>query len=88
MAYLDPASNPGSKPQRFSVKNCKTSTPDKVQRIKTIFGISCKLPTKNSIYLHEKTLFVLFPSATAAILGGTFSKRNHRTFQENKGKNH
>ena len=27
MAYLDPASNPGSKPQRFSVKNYKSSTP-------------------------------------------------------------
>ena len=24
MAYLDPASNPGSKTQRFSVKNCKS----------------------------------------------------------------
>jgi len=45
MAYLDPASNPGSKTQRFSVKNCKSSTPDKLQTIKTIFGISCKLPT-------------------------------------------
>ena len=45
MAYLDPASNPGSKPQRFSVKNCKNFTPDKLQTIKTIFGISCKLLT-------------------------------------------
>jgi hypothetical protein len=45
MAYLDPASNPGSNPQRFSVKNCKSSTPDKLQTIKTIFGISCKLLT-------------------------------------------
>ena len=45
MAYLDPASNPGSKPQRFSVKNCKSSTPDNLQTIKTIFDISCKLLT-------------------------------------------
>ena len=30
MAYLDPASTPGSKPQRFSVKNCKSSTSDKL----------------------------------------------------------
>ena len=58
MAYLDPASNPGSKTQRFSVKNCKSPTPDKLQRIKTIFGISCKL---------------LFSNVTAATLGGNFS---------------
>jgi hypothetical protein len=45
MAYLDPASNPGSKPKRFIVKNCKSSTPDKLQTIKTIFGISYKLLT-------------------------------------------
>jgi hypothetical protein len=45
MAYLDPASNPGSKPQRFSVKNCKSSTSDKLQTFKTIFGIFCKLLT-------------------------------------------
>ena len=45
MAYLDPASNPGSKLQWFSVKNCKSSNPDKLQTIKTIFGISCKLLT-------------------------------------------
>jgi hypothetical protein len=38
MAYLDPASNPGSKPQRFSVKNCKSSTPDKLQTFKPIFA--------------------------------------------------
>ena len=54
MAYLDPASNPGSKPQRFSAKNCKSSTPDKLQ---TTFGISCKYMTKN--YLQEITRFVL-----------------------------
>ena len=29
----------------------------------------------------------MFSSATAATLGGTFSKRNHETFQENKNKN-
>ena len=51
MAYVDPASNPGSKPQRFSVKNCKTSTSDKLQTFKTIFGISYKFLNKN--YLHE-----------------------------------
>ena len=68
MAYLDPASNPGSKPQRFSVKNCKSSTPDKLQTIKTIFGISFRLLT-----IMRKKLFVLSSNATAGILGGNFS---------------
>ena len=49
MAYLDSASNPGSKPQRFNVKNFKSSTSDKLQTFKTIFGISCKFLAKNSI---------------------------------------
>jgi hypothetical protein len=49
MAYLDTASNPGSKPKRFSVKNCKSSTSDKLQTFKTIFGISYKFLAKNSI---------------------------------------
>ena len=57
MAYLDPASNPRSKPQRLCATNCKSSTPDKLQTFRTIFGISCKYLTKN--YLHEITLFVL-----------------------------
>ena len=57
MAYLDPASNPRSKPQRLCVPNCKSSIPDKLQTFRTIFGISCKYMTKN--YLHEITLFVL-----------------------------
>ena len=58
MAYLDPASNPGSKPQRLGVTNCKSSTSDKLQTFRTLFGISCKFLTKN--YLHEITLLVLF----------------------------
>ena len=70
IAYLDSASNPGSKPQRFSVKNCKSSTSDELQTFKTFFGISCKFLAKNSN-------LKLFLSATAATLGGTFSKRNH-----------
>ena len=45
MAYLDPASNPGSKPQRLGATNGKSSTSDKLQTFKTIFGISCKLLT-------------------------------------------
>ena len=49
MAYLDPASNSGSKPQRFIVKKWKISTSDKLQTFKTIFGISCKFMAKNSI---------------------------------------
>ena len=57
MAYLDPASNPRSKPKRLCATNCKSSTPDKLQTFRTIFGISCKHLTKN--YLHEVTLFVL-----------------------------
>ena len=55
MAYLDPASNPRSKPPSLCAKNCKNSTPDKLQIFRTIFGISCKYLTKN--YLHEITLF-------------------------------
>ena len=58
MAYFDLASNPGSKPQRLGATNCKSSTSDKLQTFRTIFGISCKFLTKN--YLHEITLFVLF----------------------------
>ena len=58
MAYLDPASNPRSKLQRLCATNCKSSTPDKLQTFRIIFGIFCKYLTKNC--LHEITLFVLF----------------------------
>ena len=58
MVYLDPASNPGSKPQRFSFENCKSFTLDKLQTFRTTYGISFKSLTKNN--LHEITLFVLF----------------------------
>ena len=54
MAYLDPASNPGSKSH---TTNCKRSTSDKLQTFRTNFGISCKYLTKK--YLHEITRFVL-----------------------------
>ena len=57
MAYLNPAFNPRSKPQRLCATNCKSSPPDKVQTFRNIFGISCKYMTKN--YLHEITRFVL-----------------------------
>jgi hypothetical protein len=57
MAYLDPAFNPGSKPQRLGVTNSKNFTSDKLQTFRIIFGISCKFLMKN--YLHE-ALFVLF----------------------------
>ena len=57
MAYLDPAFNPGSKPQRLGVTSCKSSTSDKLQTFRTIFGISCKFLAKN--YLNDRTLFVL-----------------------------
>jgi hypothetical protein len=55
MAYLDPASNLGSNPQRFNVKNCKRSTSDKLQTFKTIF---CKFLAKNSnrIYFQVQQL--------------------------------
>ena len=46
-----------SKPQSLCATNCKSSTPDKLQIFRTIFGISCKYLTKN--YLHEITHFVL-----------------------------
>ena len=55
MAYLDPASNPGSKPKRLGATNCKSSP--ELQTFRIIFGISCKFLIKN--YLHETTLFVL-----------------------------
>ena len=55
LAYLDPASNPGSKPQRLGATNCKNSASDKLQTFKTIFGISYKFPNKN--YLHEINTF-------------------------------
>ena len=58
MASLDPALNPGSKPQRSGAKNCKSSTSDKLQTFRIIFGISCKFLNKN--YLHEIIFFVLF----------------------------
>ena len=32
LAYLDPTSNPGSKPQKLSAKNFKTSTSDELQK--------------------------------------------------------
>ena len=78
MAYLEPASNFGSKPQRLDAANCKSSTPDKLQTFRTIFGISCKYLTKNCF--HEVTLFILF-------WRGISCKRNHETFQDNKEKN-
>ena len=49
-------SNPGSKPLILGATNCKSSTSDKLQTFKTIFGISCKFMTKN--YLHKITRFV------------------------------
>ena len=54
MAYLDPASNPRSKPQRLSDTNCNYKT--------TNFGISCKLLTK-TLFTRRKKI-VLFPSTT------------------------
>ena len=57
MAYLDPASNPRSKPQRLCATNGKSSTLDKLQIFRTIFGISCKYLTKN--YLDNTFCFVL-----------------------------
>jgi hypothetical protein len=54
MAYLDPASTPGSKPQRFSVKNCKSSTSDKLQTFKTIF--QCNSCNSWGYFQQEKSL--------------------------------
>ena len=59
MAYLDPASNPESKSQRLSDKNCKSCT----VKQNNFLGISCKL-VNQKLYLQE--IFVLFPSATFA----------------------
>ena len=46
MAHLDPL---------LGAKGCKSSTSDKLEIFRTIFGISCKFLTKN--YLHEIALF-------------------------------
>ena len=73
MAYLDPASNPGSKPH---TTNCKSSTSDKLQTFRIIFGISCKFLTKN--YLHEIILFVL---------KGNLVQEKSQNLSENKEKN-
>jgi hypothetical protein len=54
MAYLDPAPNPGSKPQRFSVENCKSSTSDKLQTFKPIFGISCKFLANHETFQENE----------------------------------
>ena len=40
---MNPAFNPGSKPQRFSVEKCKSSSSNKLQIFITIFGISEKV---------------------------------------------
>ena len=77
MAYLDPASNPRSKPQRLCAKNCKSSTPDKLQIFRTIFGISCKYLTKN--YLHEITLTFCF------VLKGNFMQEKSRNLSGKQG---
>jgi hypothetical protein len=76
MAYLDPATNLGSKPQRLGVINCKSSTSDKLQTFRTIFGISCKFLTKN--YLHKITLFVLRGNFHAREITEPFRKIRRR----------
>ena len=58
MAYLDPVFDPRSKPQRLGATNCKSSTSDKFQTFRIIFGIFCKFLNKN--YLSEITLFGSF----------------------------
>ena len=64
MANFDPASNPGSKPQRLSDKIAKFALGNKT----TNYGISCKLLRKN--LFKRNTFFVLFSK-------GNFFKRNH-----------
>ena len=53
IAYFDPASSPGSKPQRLSDENDKSCNWKK-----TFWGsISSKLLTKNSIYKKKTFVF-------------------------------
>ena len=59
MAYLEPASNPGSKPQRMGATNCKSSPSDKLQTFRTIYGISCKFLTKKLFTWDNTFCFVL-----------------------------
>jgi hypothetical protein len=51
MAYLDPALNPGSKPQRLGATNCKSSTSNKLQ-IFIIFGFERKCPVLMAARLY------------------------------------
>ena len=60
----------------------KISTSDKLQTFKTIFGISCKL-----LNIMRKYFLFYFQMQQLQLLRGTFIKRNHTTFQENKNKN-
>ena len=82
MANLDPASNPGSTPQRFSVKTCKSSTSDKLQTFKPIFGISCKVLAKNSIQMitcYEVQQLQLLGELSAREIMQPFRKIKART---------
>ena len=74
MALLESASNPWSKPQRFSDKNTKVALVNKT----TDVGISSKLLTKNSIHKENNYCFVSKCN---------FFKKNPWTFEENRDKN-
>ena len=81
MAYIDPATNPGSKPQRSSIENDKSSTPDKLQTIKTIFGIYCKLLT-----IMRKHFLSCFQMQQLQLLGGISVRKITQTFRKIKTK--
>ena len=64
MAYLDPASNPRSKPQVVWLQTAKVPLQISFKHSEPFCGISCKYMTKN--YLHEITLFVCFEGESHA----------------------
>ena len=64
-----------SKPQRLCATNCKSSTPDKLQLFRTIFGISCKYLTK--LFTWDNTF--------CFVLKGNFMKEESRNLSGQQG---
>ena len=61
IAYLDPASNPGSKPQRLGATNFKSSTSDKLQTFRTISFIFATMAKVSSELSKSGNSFSILP---------------------------